>query len=200
MTSSRCLVSVTVLVMVTLLPRNADAHCDTLDGPVVKAAIAALEKRDVALALIWVQPDAEAEVRDAFTRTLAVRGLGGEAKSLADRYFFETLVRVHRAGEGAPFTGLKPAGAQPVPAIAAADRAIDDGGIKPLASLLTMELTAALHRHFAEVAEARNYDPRDLAAGRRFVKTYVEYIHFVERLHEAIETTPHGHFTEPPPR
>jgi hypothetical protein len=43
-------------------------------------------------------------------RKLCVRTLDLEAKALADRYFFETLVRLYRAGEGAAYKGLKPAG------------------------------------------------------------------------------------------
>ena len=179
---------------------TAFAHCDSLDGPVVKAAAKALEHRDVNYALIWIQPDREAEVRVAFANALAVRALNAQARALADRYFFETVVRVHRAGEGAAFTGLKPAGVDAGPAIPAADRALAEGSAKSLAALLTSELSSGLHRHFEEVAEARLYDLRDLAAGRRFVKAYVEYIHYVERLHEAIATASHGHFAETPPR
>ena len=85
------------------------------------AARAALDRGDVSLALVWVQPKDEAEIRDVFARTLAVRKLSPEAKELADRHFFETLVRVHRAGEGASYTGLKPAGRDLGPAIPAAE-------------------------------------------------------------------------------
>lgn len=182
------------------MPPAARAHCDGLDGPVVKAAEKALELRDASYALIWVQPEGEAEVRAAFEQALAVRGLTPQARALADRHFFETLVRVHRAGEGAPFTGLKPAGVDAGPAIPAADRALAEGSMKSLSGLLTEELSAGLHRHFDEVAAARTYDPRDLSAGRRFVKAYVEYIHYVERLHEAISSAAGGHFDETPPR
>jgi len=181
-------------------PSTVFAHCDSFDGPVVKAAAKALESRDVDYALIWVQPDGEAEIRAAFAQALAVRALNAQAQALADRYFFETVVRIHRAGEGAPFTGLKPAGLDGGPAIPAADRALADGSVKGLAGLLTAELSAGLHRHFADVAAARVYDPHELAAGRRFVKAYVEYIHYVERLHEAIATATHGHFAGTPPR
>ena len=92
-----------------ITPTRVLAHCDGLDGPVVKAAQRALDTRNPAFALMWVQATDEPEIRTAFERTLAVRGLSPQAKQLADRFFF-TLVRVHRAGEGAPFTGLKPAG------------------------------------------------------------------------------------------
>ena len=84
------------------------AHCDTLDGPVVKTARAALEKGDVTPILKWVKKENEAEIRDLFKKTLSVRSKGKEAQELADMYFLETLVRVHRAGEGEPYTGLKP--------------------------------------------------------------------------------------------
>ena len=181
-------------------PRAALAHCDSLDGPVVKAAATALENRDVAYALIWVQPADETEVRAAFAQALAVRSLNAQARTLADRYFFETLVRIHRAGEGAPYTGLRPAGEDLGPAVAAADRALADGSMKALAGLLTAELSAGLHQHFVEAATARNYDPSDLGAGRAFVKAYVEYVHYVERLHEAISAAAGGHFAEAPPR
>ena len=88
----------------------ARAHCDTEDGPVVSDAKAALTSGDVTPVLKWVRPADEPEIRTAFATTLAVRGNGDASRKLADRWFFETLVRVHRAGEGAPYTGLKPAG------------------------------------------------------------------------------------------
>ncbi len=111
----------TALATVSLLaPRMALAHCDTLDGPVVIDARTALQQQDVTPVLKWVTANAEAEIRTAFDQVLAVRKLGGAAQALADRSFFETLVRVHRAGEGAPYTGLKPAGSvEPIVARAA---------------------------------------------------------------------------------
>jgi hypothetical protein len=96
------------LWMLCAMPATASAHCDSLDGPVVKAAQQALDTRDVSAVLIWVGAGDEAEIRAAFEQTLAVRALDVRARSLADRYFFETVVRLHRAGEGAPYTGLKP--------------------------------------------------------------------------------------------
>jgi hypothetical protein len=35
----------------------------------------------------------------------------------------------------------------------------------------------------------------DVASGRAHVKSYVEFLHFVERLYEATMTAPHGHFS-----
>ena len=170
------------------------AHCDGLDGPVVKAARKALDARNPAFALIWVQEKDEREILTAFEQTLAVRALSPQAKELADRYFFETLVRVHRAGEGAPFTGLKPAGQHFGPAIPAADKAIEDGSVEAVLKLLTEAMHGRLRAHFDEVIDARSFKTNDVTAGRAFVAAYVEFIHYVERLYEASTTGAHGHF------
>ena len=162
----------------------AQAHCDTLDGPVVSAARTALESGNPNLVLVWVQKGDEAEIRNAFEKTRAVRKGGGEAKELADRYFFETVVRVHRAGEGAPYTGLKPAG-KPEPAVAAADRAIETGKLEPLAKLVLERAHKGLDRQFHDVMAKKKYRADDVPAGRAYVRSYVEYVHYAERLYDA---------------
>jgi hypothetical protein len=164
------------------LPLRASAHCDTLDGPVVVAAKGALESGKLAPVIAWVKPDGEAEVRAAFAHARAVRKLGGEARTLADRFFFETLVRVHRAGEGAPYTGLKPAGQDLGPAVAAADRAVATGSAQKLEELLVGEVRHGLRTRFAAL-RARTPPGDDVAAGRAWVDAYVPYVHWVEAVH-----------------
>ena len=179
-----------------LTPARALAHCDGLDGPVVKAAQRALETRNPALVLIWVPEKDEREIQTAFEQTLVVRELSPQAKALADRFFFETLVRVHRAGEGAPFTGLKPAGRDLGPAIPAADEAVRVGSVEPLRRLLTDAMQQRLREEFAHVMAVQTFKVDDLAAGRAYIKAYVEFIHFVERLYDSTMQPPHGHFDE----
>jgi hypothetical protein len=174
----------------------AYAHCDGLDGPVVKAAQKALQTNNVNLVLIWVQKENEPELKSVFQQTLAVRKLSPESKALADRHLFETLVRLHRAGEGAPYTGLKPAGRDLGPAIPAADRAVESGGTAALETLLVKEMRTGVGEAFGRVQAKRKYDANDVAAGREYVKAYVEYIHFVERLHEATTRPAAGHYAE----
>ncbi len=175
-----------------LLPGRAQAHCDGMDGPVVRAARAALDRGDASLALVWVQPKDEPEIRDVFARTLAVRKLGPEAKEFADRYFFETLVRVHRAGEGAPYTGLKPAGRDLGPAIPAADKAIAGNSIEPVLNVLTDRIHNGVHQRFTEVSRQRDFDPADVQAGRAYVKAYVEFMHYVDGIYAASAAS-HAH-------
>lgn len=164
----------------------AAAHCDSLDGPVVQAAREALAAGEVEGVLVWVRPEDEAEIRAAFARTLEVRRAGGEARDLADLWFFETLVRVHRAGEGEPYTGLKPAGWEPPAGIEAADRALEAGSIDAVVDATVAELADALRERFQHVLELRDYDPTDVDAGRRYVRAYVQYIHFVEEVHALV--------------
>ena len=85
-----------------LWPLDARAHCDSIDGPVATAAIKALDTKNVNLILPYAPAEAEAELTAAFERALVVRSMGAEARALVDRYFMETAVRLHRAGEKAP--------------------------------------------------------------------------------------------------
>lgn len=168
-------------------------HCDTLDGPVVMLARKALETGNVNHVLPWVRAEDEPEIRHAFDHAASVRKLGPHARELADRHFFETLVRVHRASEGAPFTGLKPAGTDLGPAVPAADQALRDGSVEVVVKLLTGAVRAGVRRHFHDALSHSNFATNDVAAGRRYVAAYVPYIHYVERLWEAATGPVHGH-------
>ena len=187
----------TFLMILMLLPSPATAHSDGLDGPVVTLARKALETGNVNLVLPWVPKDGEPEIRRAFDHTLSVRKLGPEAKSLADTFFFETLVRVHRASEGAPYTGLKPAGLDLGPAIPAADKALDSGSTEAVEKLLTDAIRKGLRGHFHAAMSQKKFAPDDVAAGRRYVEAYVPYIHYVEGLWEAATKSAKGHYPEP---
>ena len=174
------------------------AHCDTLDGPVVAAARKALDSGNVNLVLLWVQKKDEADIRKHFEKTVAVRKAGGPAKELADMYFFETLVRIHRAGEGAGYTGLKPAG-KIEPPIAAADKALETGKLQEVAQIISKRTEQGLHRHFEDLMKKKKYDPNNVAAGRAFASAYVEFTHYVERLYDAAQTLSPEHVQKAAP-
>ena len=182
-----------VVLIVIGTAGSALAHCDTLDGPVVTLARQALEKGDVKIILPWVEKEKEAEIRKAFDLAAAVRGKGEKERELADAYFFETLVRVHRAGEGAPYTGLKPAGMDPGPAIPAADKALETGNPKPLLDLINAKAHEGIHKYFTEAKERKAHAGESVEAGRAYVQAYVPYLHFVERLYnDAATPIAHG--------
>ena len=143
--------------------------------------------------LIWVQPGDEGAIKTAFQKTLAVRKLSPEARELADMYFFETLVRIHRAGEGAPYTGLKPAGRDLGPVIPAADKAIAEGKVEPLLKLLPAAAHPGIRKHFKEVLARKQFKEEDVEAGRAYVAAYVTFMHAAEGLHEAGHGDAPGH-------
>ena len=64
----------------------------------VTAAKRALDANEN-LILPYAPKEAGAEIKAAFQRTLSVGKAGGEAAKLADHWFFETVVRLHREWE-----------------------------------------------------------------------------------------------------
>ncbi len=184
--SNGLLVSVLLALTILANSQSAYAHCDTLDGPVVKTARVALDKGDITPLLKWVRPSDEKEIRDAFEMTLAVRAKGGKARELADMYFFENLVRIHRAGEGAPYTGLKP-GVAIDPAVALADKALEEGSIDKLVNVLTNAMAKGIRERFQHANETQKHANESVEAGRKFVESYVIFTHYVEGLHGLIK-------------
>lgn len=161
------------------IPHIAAAHCDTLDGPVIQDAHKALEANDITPILKWVKAKDEKAVKAAFQKALAAKGAHAEA---AHNKFFATLVKIHRAGEGAPFTGLKPAGAVE-PAVAEADKALASGSSDALVKLVTDDITAGIKKRYERAAAAYKHKDASVAQGREFVEAYVEFTHYVEKLH-----------------
>lgn len=168
-------------------------HCDSLDGPVVTAAAAALEARRVELVLPYVPADDEQEVREAFAQTLAVEPLGPAAKRLADEWFFENVVRIHRAGEGAPYTGLKPAGLGHGPVVPVAERAIASGSPDELVAVLTRMVEDAVRARFEHVVRRKAGANGDVAANRRYVEAMLGLEVWSHSIHEALHADPHEH-------
>ena len=160
------------------------AHCDTAGGPVIPEARAALEKGDVTPLLKWVKQDSEAEIKAAFAKAVAVRAKGPVAKDLADQYFLETLVRVHRAGEGAPYTGIKDEPVEPI--VALADKALADGSADEMIKEISAHMAEAIRAKFNKAVAARKNKDASVEAGREFVEAYVTFMHYVEGIHTAI--------------
>ena len=168
-------------------------HCDSLDGPVVKAAAAALEAGDVALVLPYVPAGGEDEVTQAFMLTLAVEPLAPEAKQLADEWFFENVVRIHRAGEGAPFTGLKPAGLSHGPVVPVAERAIESGSPDELVTLLTGMVEEAVRERFDRVMAGKAHANGDVGKNRAYVESALGLQVWSHSIFETLQREPHEH-------
>lgn len=167
-------------------------HCDSIDGPVVKAAMKALEAENVNIILPYVPKEGEEEVSNAFEKVIKVRKGGAEAREVADLYFFETAVRVHRAGEGAPFTGLKPAGLDVGPVIPVAEKAIETGSPDALIDLLSgMVRTALLHR-FEHMMHLKAHAGESVNEARAYVSAMLGLQVYSHSLYESIKAEPHA--------
>lgn len=160
------------------------AHCDTANGPVIPEAKEALEKGDITIVLKWIKKEDETEVKAAFSKAIVVRNMGPEAKELADKYFIETLVRLHREGEGAPYTGIKDKPVEPI--VALADKALADGSADEIIKKMSGHMEEAVREKFNKVMEAKKNKDKSVEAGREFVEAYVAYMHYVEGIHSAI--------------
>lgn len=169
---------------------NASAHCDSVDGPVITEASQALESGNIAPLLKWVPAEDEAAIRRAFAQARQVRQKGPEAREVADMHFYETLVQVHRASEGAPYTGIKPAGGID-PAVAAADAALADGDIDALIAQITGRIEHNIRERHQAARSAKAVANASTANGRAFVDNYVQYVHYVENVHNAATAMDH---------
>lgn len=167
-----------------LLTATARAHCDTTGGPVIPEARAALAKGDVTPVLKWVKKENEAEITAAFAKAVKVRSQGPEAQELADHYFLETLVRLHRAGEGAPYTGIRDEPVQPI--VAMADKALADGSADGMIAKMSAHMARAVQEKFQKALEAGKHKDESVQAGREYVEAYVTYMHYVEGLRDTI--------------
>jgi hypothetical protein len=161
-------------------------HCDTRDGPVVTAAKRALDTGNVNLVLIWVPQEAEGGVKAAFDRVMRARKAGKDAQEVADDWFFETVVRVHRAGEGEGFTGLRPAGLDEGPVVPRAEEAIATGNPGEVIRFICDAVEEDLLRRFRRVMEAKRYDPGDVPAGREYVQAFIGFVVHAHHLHAGI--------------
>ncbi|KAF5053606.1 hypothetical protein DSECCO2_396750 [anaerobic digester metagenome] len=162
-------------------------HCDTRDGPVVKAAIKALDTENVNLILIWVQKAAEKELKESFDKTLQARKCGKQAKQVADDWFFETAIRLHRAGEGAPYTGLKPAGLDEGPVVPRAEKAIESGDPKEAIGFVLRTIEEELQRRFNQVNAKKKYDENDVVAGREYVHAFINFVVYSHHLYAMVK-------------
>lgn len=183
---------VLAIVGVSVFVANVYAHCDTMSGPVAIAAGKALESGDIRLAQIWVGENQEKELQERFRECMSVRKMGGQAKELADKYFIETVIRLHRQAEGMPYTGVKPA--QPLPPdVAAAEKALEAGDIKIVTDLLNEEIKTGVQKWFDQAMQAKKHKDEGIVAGREWVDAYVKYVVYVHGLALQINAGPqHG--------
>ncbi len=175
-----------VSLLLFLASTPAFAHCDSYDGPVIKDAIKALETNVVKLVFKWITPDQEAEITGLFNKVYGLKNGDREIYSIVEKHFFETLVRLHRETEGAPYTGLKPAGTTKQ-IIVMSDKAIENDDIDKLLAQLNNHIGSVIREKYHKVAMLNKVKDNSAEEGRAYVKAYVDYTHSLEALHDILE-------------
>ncbi|WP_430972934.1 DUF6448 family protein [Sunxiuqinia rutila] len=164
----------------------ASAHCDSYDGPTIKDATKSLETNNVNLVLKWITPEQEKEIIPLFNKTYALKAGDKEVYAIVEKHFFETLVRLHRETEGAPYTGLKPAGTTK-PIIQLSDQAIVSKDIEDLLGKLNNHIGKVIKEKYEKVAALEKVKNDSPEKGREFVEAYVDYTHTIEAIHDIVE-------------
>ena len=174
------------------IPQNIFAHCDSYDGPVIKDALKALENNEPGLLMKWINAEHEKEINDLFTKTMKYRSGDKEIYSLIEKHFLETLVRVHREGEGEPYTGLKPAGTTKQ-IIQLTDIALAEDDFEGFLIKYNGHVNKVLKEKYDKVAKLKKVKDQSPQKGREFVAAYVDYTHTIERMHDILEHTGGAH-------
>ena len=162
------------------------AHCDSYDGPVIKDALKALETNNVSLVYKWIDQKDEPTIVDLFNKTYALKSGDQEIYAIVEKHFLETLVRLHRAGEGEPFTGLKPAGsAEPI--VKMSDKALEDQNIDDLLRKLDDHINSVVLEKYEKVIALDKTKDESVEKGREYVAAYIDYTHTLEAIHGILE-------------
>ncbi len=185
--SQRVVLLLSVILLSFASPQIASAHCDSYDGPVIKDALKALEQQNVELVLKWVEPKYDEIITDKFNQTLKLTGSNKEVNKILETHFLETLVRLHREGEGASFTGLKPVNSM-TPMVEMADNSLDKNDIDYVINKVNNHLGEVLRERFTKAMELSKSKDNSVKQGRAYVEAYVEYTHTLE----ALEHIMHG--------
>lgn len=167
----------TILMLMFTVPTYA--HCDSYDGPVIQDAYKALEKEDVRFVMKWIETKHEAEITNLFNKTVGLKNKDVEIYSIVEKHFLETLVRHHRETEGAPYTGLKPAGST-APIVQMADNSIENQDVKTLLTNLGNHIQEVIAEKYEKVAALSKVKDNSVAEGRAYVAAYVDYTHTLE--------------------
>lgn len=179
-------VIVLTLILLIVGLQTASAHCDSYDGPVIKDAVKALENNNVDIVLKWITEEQENEITSLFNKTYALKSGDKEVYEIVEKHFFETLVRLHRETEGAPYTGLKPAGST-IQIIQMTDTALQEDDIEGFIIKLDNHLNTVVREKYQKVAELNKVKDNSIAEGRAFVEAYVDYTHTIAAIHAIME-------------
>jgi hypothetical protein len=183
----RLILVCSIVFAATVCSPRAAAERDLADEIVAQAARDALRTGDFTPIVIWVQKPQEQALHAAFRQTQAVRVLNREARELADEYFVDVAVRLHREAERDLFDG---------PARRAATRALAEHDGEIVVDVIVDRMRANLRARLRDVAQRRDFARGDVAGGRAYVASYTAFLRYAAALYAAA-TAPLPRIEEP---
>jgi hypothetical protein len=85
--------------------------------------------------------------------------------------------------DGQVYGKLKPAGSITDPALLAAEAAMAGGNVDRLARYIADQAEQGIRQRFAAAVEARRQAGESVELGRKYIRAYMEFVHYVDRLH-----------------
>ncbi len=178
------------MLLLLLISVPSFAHCDSYDGPVIQDALKALKSENVSYVMKWIEPKHEPAIANLFNKTVGLKNGDADIYSIVEKHFLETLVRLHREGEGAPYTGLKPAGSA-TPLVQMADNSIAKKDVETLLGKVANHIRNVITEKYEKVAALSKVKDNSVAEGRAYVAAYVDYTHTLEAIERVL--THEGH-------
>lgn len=164
------------LVIVLGYPAQARADCD-IAQPVGAAAVDALRTGDLSLVAIWVKQPKEAALRAALQHALAVRRLGTNARTLADGYFCDTVIRLHRES----YPGVRDR---------VVEQTIASGDLDLVVERVLAKVQLSLRERARDIAARKPSRRGDIDGGRAYVERYTDFVEYVTALDAAATKRP----------
>lgn len=149
---------------------------DMTNGPVMGAAKMALDKGNVNYVLIWVPEESENKLKNLFEKTFCESRAGKDMEDIAINWYFETVKRLHRAGERRLYTCMNPDGSDERSVVPKVKRAIETGEADEIIGFIPKTKEHDFRHRLHHLIEKKNYDVNNVAAGREYVAEFIDFI------------------------
>jgi len=153
------------------------------DGPVTKAAKAALETGIANRILIWIPEESENTLKNLFERACCARSIRQDGRNRTAEWYFETVNRLHTASHGLNTLSISTKTPEEKATILLVEGACESGNFEDIATRISDTPAGEMRQRFEDLMKKRNNCEENCVAGRMYVSAFVDFIAFVNNLH-----------------
>jgi hypothetical protein len=165
---------------------NMPPNYDITNGSVMDAAKMALDTGNVNYVLIWVPEASENKLKNLFAKTVCERRDRKDVQDIAFDWYFETVNRLHRAGEGTLYTCMNLAGLDERSVVPKVKRVIETGEAEEIIGFIPKTQEHDFRHRFRHVMEKKNYDVNNVVDGRAYVAAFTDFIVYLHHIYTSI--------------